>query len=49
MASVDPFVNEVADGYDTVDWEAKQPRADENVGVMGESNYGHATWAAAVS
>ncbi len=47
--SFDPFVNEVADGYDTVDWAAKQPWSDGNVGVMGESYYGYTTWAAAVS
>jgi hypothetical protein len=45
----DPFVNEVADGYDTVDWAAKQPWSDGNVGVMGESYYGYTTGAAAVS
>ena len=47
--SFDPFVNEVADGYDTIDWAAKQPWSDGNVGVMGESYYGYTTWAAAVS
>jgi putative CocE/NonD family hydrolase len=45
----EPFENEVADGYDTVDWAAKQPWSDGNVGVMGESYYGYTTWAAAVS
>jgi putative CocE/NonD family hydrolase len=47
--SFEPFENEVADGYDTVDWAAKQPWSDGNVGVMGESYYGYTTWAAAVS
>jgi putative CocE/NonD family hydrolase len=47
--SFDPFVNEVADGYDTIDWAAKQPWSDGNAGVMGESYYGYTTWAAAVS
>lgn len=45
----DPFVNEVADGYDTVAWAAQQPWSNGNVGVMGESYYGYTTWAAAVS
>jgi predicted acyl esterase len=45
----EPFESEVADGYDTVDWAAKQPWSDGNVGVMGESYYGYTTWAAAVS
>lgn len=45
----EPFEHEVADGYDTVDWAAKQPWSDGNVGVMGESYYGYTTWAAAVS
>ncbi len=29
-----PFVNEAADGYDTVEWAAVQPWADGNVGVL---------------
>jgi len=49
MGRVDPFVNEAPDRYDTVDWAAKQPRADERFGVMGESYHGHATWAAGAS
>lgn len=45
----EPFVHEIADGYDTVEWAAHQPWSDGNVGVMGESYYGFTTWAAAAS
>lgn len=45
----EPFVHEIADGYDTIDWAAKQPWSDGNIGMMGESYYGYTTWAAAAS
>ena len=44
----DPFVNELDDGYDTIDWVARQPWCDGAVGAMGESYYGYTTWAMAV-
>jgi predicted acyl esterase len=42
-------VDEVSDGYDTIDWVAKQAWCNGNIGVTGESYYGYTTWAAAVS
>ncbi len=45
----DPFVNEASDGYDTLDWIARQPWCDGNIGMMGESYYGYTTWAAATT
>lgn len=44
-----PFVKEAQDGYDTIDWIAKQPWCDGNIGMMGESYYGYTTWAAATT
>ena len=44
-----PFVNEVDDGYDTVDWISKQPWCNGRVGVWGYSYMGYTTLAAAVS
>jgi putative CocE/NonD family hydrolase len=44
----EPFFHELDDGYDTVDWVAKQPWCDGTVGVMGESYFGYTTWAMAV-
>jgi putative CocE/NonD family hydrolase len=44
----DPFVHEVDDGYDTVDWVARQPWCDGTAGAMGESYFGYTTWAMAV-
>lgn len=44
----EPFEHEVEDGYDTIDWIARQPWSNGTVGVMGESYYGYTTWAAAV-
>jgi uncharacterized protein len=41
--------NEVSDGYDTIDWIAKQPWSNGRVGMWGESYYGFTTWAGAVS
>jgi putative CocE/NonD family hydrolase len=41
-------VDEVSDGYDTIEWVAKQSWCDGNIGVTGESYYGYTTWAAAV-
>jgi putative CocE/NonD family hydrolase len=45
----DPFVNEVDDGYDTIDWISKQPWCNGRVGMSGYSYMGYTTLAAAVS
>ena len=42
-----PFVNEAADGYDTLDWVAAQPWCDGNIGMAGESYHGLTQWAVA--
>ena len=41
--------NEISDGYDTIDWIAKQPWSNGRVGMWGESYFGFTTWAGAVS
>jgi hypothetical protein len=43
-----PFVHERKDGYDTIDWIAKQPWSDGHVGMIGGSYVGWVQWAAAV-
>jgi hypothetical protein len=43
----DPFVNEANDGYDTLNWIAKQPWCDGNIGMTGESYFGYTQWAVA--
>ena len=43
-----PFGNERKDGYDTIDWIAKQSWSDGNVGMIGGSYVGWVQWAAAV-
>jgi putative CocE/NonD family hydrolase len=43
----DPFVNEADDGYDTLEWIARQPWCDGNIGMWGESYYGYTQWAVA--
>ena len=42
-----PYVNEAADGYDTIDWIASQPWSDGNVGMFGISYHGATQWLAA--
>jgi putative CocE/NonD family hydrolase len=44
----DPFMNERQDGKDTIDWIAKQPWSDGNVGMIGASYLGFVQWQAAV-
>lgn len=39
----EPFVDEAADGYDTVEWAAGQPWSDGNVGIYGSSYMGVTT------
>jgi len=43
-----PFVHERQDGYDTIDWIAKQDWSDGNVGMIGGSYLGSVQWSAAV-
>ncbi|MGI5490038.1 CocE/NonD family hydrolase [Microtetraspora malaysiensis] len=41
-----PFVNEAADGHQTIDWIVAQPWSDGTVGMLGDSYYGFTQWAA---
>lgn len=43
------FVNEVEDGYDTIDWITRQPWSDGDVAMWGDSYYGYTQWAAVSS
>jgi uncharacterized protein len=43
-----PYWNEGKDGYDTIEWAAKQPWSDGNVGTFGLSYPGAVQWLAAV-
>lgn len=43
----DPFRNEGRDGYDTIEWAAKQPWSNGKVAMQGGSYLGHVQWAAA--
>lgn len=43
-----PFLNERKDGYDTIDWIARQGWSDGKVGMIGGSYLGWVQWAAAV-
>ncbi len=44
-----PFIFEVADGYDTLEWITTQPWSSGAVGMFGESYYGFTAWCAAAS
>jgi len=44
-----PFIHEVEDGYDTLDWLAAQPWSDGRVGMFGDSYFGFTQWAAVAS
>lgn len=44
-----PLLNEVYDGYDTIEWAVHQPWSDGNVGMWGESYHGFTQLAAASS
>jgi predicted acyl esterase len=44
-----PFVHEVADGYDTIEWVVGQPWCNGRVGMFGDSYYGFTQWAAVAS
>jgi predicted acyl esterase len=41
------FVNEVHDGYDSIEWIAQQPWSNGRVAMWGDSYYGYTQWAAA--
>ena len=43
-----PFRHEVEDGFDTVEWCARQPWSDGNVGMFGNSYHGATQWLAAI-
>lgn len=43
------FINEVDDGYDTIEWIVNQPWSDGAVGMFGDSYYGFTQWAAVAS
>jgi uncharacterized protein len=44
----EPFVNEGKDGYDAIEWLARQPYSNGKVGMIGASYAGWAQWWAAV-
>jgi predicted acyl esterase len=44
-----PFVNEVLDGYDTLEWIAGQGWSNGRVGMFGDSYYGYTQWACVAS
>jgi putative CocE/NonD family hydrolase len=44
----EPFINESKDGYDTIEWLARQPWSDGKVGMIGGSYVGWVQWWAAV-
>jgi hypothetical protein len=44
-----PFVREIGDGYDTLEWIVRQPWSDGMVGMYGDSYYGFTQWAAVAS
>ncbi|MBV9132919.1 MAG: CocE/NonD family hydrolase, partial [Chloroflexi bacterium] len=43
-----PFELEADDGFDTVEWAARLPYADGQVGMFGVSYFGFTQWAAAI-
>jgi uncharacterized protein len=45
---VAPYQNEGKDGYDTIEWAAKQPWSDGNMGTFGLSYPGAVQWLAAI-
>src|SRR5262245_52037427 len=42
----EPFRNEANDGYDTIEWAAKQPWSNGKVATQGGSYLGHVQWRA---
>lgn len=47
QGSYDPFMTEQKDGFDSIDWIAKQPWSDQKVGMIGGSYGGLVQWSAA--
>ncbi len=45
----EPMMNEINDGYDTIEWIIRQPWSDGTVGTFGESYYSFTAMAAAAS
>ena len=45
----EPFIHESDDGWDTLDWVARQPWCNGRIGMTGESYYGYTQWAVAGS
>ena len=43
----EPFRDDIADGYDTIEWAASQPWSDGKVGMEGGSYLGQVQWRAA--
>jgi len=44
-----PFAHEAHDGWDTLDWLARQPWCNGEIGMSGESYHGYTQWAVAGS
>ncbi len=45
----EPFRDDIDDGYDTVEWAAKQPWSNGKVAMQGHSYGGHVQWRAAMA
>ncbi|MEO0416853.1 MAG: CocE/NonD family hydrolase, partial [Verrucomicrobiota bacterium] len=45
-ADLTSFDNEIADGYDTIDWIIKQPWSNGRVGITGQSGHGFSAYMA---
>ncbi len=45
----EPFRDDLEDGYDTIEWAAKQPWSNGKIGMEGGSYLGHVQWRAAQS
>ncbi|MFN0168271.1 MAG: CocE/NonD family hydrolase [Bryobacteraceae bacterium] len=45
----EPFRNDIEDGYDTIEWAARQEWSNGKVGTQGGSYLGHVQWRAAMS
>jgi putative CocE/NonD family hydrolase len=45
----EPFRNDIQDGYDTIEWAARQPWSNGKVGMQGVSYEGTVQWRAAMS
>lgn len=47
--ATEPYLHDVADGYDTAEWIVGRPWSDGTIGVVGASYYGFTAWAAVAS